>query len=63
MNTHATYTDLPWSAVAKMREAGYGWHAIAIDFVFYPSTSASPSLKAGQEPCSPTTPGSPPDSR
>ncbi|UFN45194.1 peptidoglycan DD-metalloendopeptidase family protein [Nocardioides okcheonensis] len=36
MNTHASYIDLAWSAVAKMREAGYGWHATAIDFVFYP---------------------------
>ncbi|MCW2737791.1 peptidoglycan DD-metalloendopeptidase family protein [Nocardioides sp.] len=36
MNTHATYTDLPWSAVAKMSAAGYGWHSAAVDFIFYP---------------------------
>ncbi|WP_415839393.1 M23 family metallopeptidase, partial [Nocardioides zeicaulis] len=36
MNTHATYTDLPWSAAAKMSAAGYAWHDIAIDFIFYP---------------------------
>jgi hypothetical protein len=35
MNTHPTYTDLPWSAVAKMSAAGYGWHAAGIDFIFY----------------------------
>ncbi|MDO9494213.1 MAG: peptidoglycan DD-metalloendopeptidase family protein [Nocardioides sp.] len=35
MNTHATYTDLPWSAVSKMSAAGYGWHSAAVDFIFY----------------------------
>lgn len=36
MNTHASYTDLPWSAAAKMTAAGYAWHDVAIDFIFYP---------------------------
>jgi len=35
MNTHATYTDLPWSAVSKMSAAGYGWHSAAVDFIFF----------------------------
>ncbi|WP_248580847.1 endonuclease/exonuclease/phosphatase family protein [Nocardioides sp. InS609-2] len=35
MNTHATYSDLSWSAVAKMSAAGYGWHSAAVDFIFY----------------------------
>lgn len=36
MNTHASYTDLPWAAAAKMKAAGYGWHNHAVDFVFFP---------------------------
>lgn len=36
MNTHASYTDVPWSAAAKMSAAGYAWHDVAIDFIFYP---------------------------
>nr|WP_246086986.1 peptidoglycan DD-metalloendopeptidase family protein [Nocardioides humi] len=37
MNTPASYTDLAWSAAAKMKTAGYAWHAHGVDFVFYPS--------------------------
>lgn len=36
MNTHASYTDLPWAAAAKMKAAGYGWHNHAVDFAFFP---------------------------
>ncbi|GAB3201678.1 hypothetical protein GCM10027062_24450 [Nocardioides hungaricus] len=36
MNTHPSYTDLPWAAAAKMKAAGYGWHNHAVDFVFFP---------------------------
>ncbi len=36
MNTHASYTDLPWSAVSKMKAAGYGWANHSVDFVFFP---------------------------
>ena len=36
MNTHASYTDLPWAAAAKMKAAGYGWHNHAVDFIFFP---------------------------
>ncbi|GAB2863327.1 peptidoglycan DD-metalloendopeptidase family protein [Nocardioides pacificus] len=36
MNTHASYTDLPWTAAAKMKAAGYGWHHHAVDFIFFP---------------------------
>ncbi|MBZ5733579.1 peptidoglycan DD-metalloendopeptidase family protein [Nocardioides sp. TRM66260-LWL] len=36
MNTHASYTDLPWAAAARMKAAGYGWHNHAVDFVFFP---------------------------
>jgi len=36
MNTHASYTDLPWAAAAKMQAAGYGWHNYAVDFIFFP---------------------------
>ncbi|MFJ9314210.1 peptidoglycan DD-metalloendopeptidase family protein [Pimelobacter simplex] len=36
MNTHASYTSLPWAAAAKMKAAGYGWHNHAVDFVFFP---------------------------
>ena len=36
MNTHASYTDLPWTAAAKMKAAGYGWHNHAVDFIFFP---------------------------
>src|SRR3546814_10581940 len=36
MNTHASYTDLPWTAAAKMKAAGYGWHNHSVDFIFLP---------------------------
>jgi endonuclease/exonuclease/phosphatase family metal-dependent hydrolase len=36
MNTHASYTNLPWAAAAKMKAAGYGWHNHAVDFIFFP---------------------------
>ena len=36
MNTHASYTDLPWTAAAKMKAAGYGWHNHSVDFIFFP---------------------------
>jgi endonuclease/exonuclease/phosphatase family metal-dependent hydrolase len=36
MNSHSTYTNLSWSAVAKMSAAGYGWHNHSVDFVFFP---------------------------
>ena len=36
MNTHASYANLPWSAAAKMRAAGYGWYDHGVDFVFFP---------------------------
>jgi murein DD-endopeptidase MepM/ murein hydrolase activator NlpD len=36
MNTHADYTGKPWSAVAKMTAAGYGWYSHSVDFIFYP---------------------------
>lgn len=35
MNTHASYTNLSWSAAAKMTAAGYAWHNHAVDFIFY----------------------------
>ena len=37
MNTHAKYTNLGWSAAAKMKKAGYGWANHGVDFMFYPS--------------------------
>ena len=36
MNTHASYTNLPWAAAAKMKAAGYGWQNHAVDFIFFP---------------------------
>lgn len=36
MNTFASYTNLPWSAAAKMKTAGYGWYDHAVDFIFFP---------------------------
>jgi len=36
MNTHASYTNLPWAAAAKMKGAGYGWHNHGVDFIFFP---------------------------
>ena len=36
MNTHASYTNLAWSAAAKMNEAGYRWYDHDVDFVFFP---------------------------
>ncbi|MGE9809506.1 endonuclease/exonuclease/phosphatase family protein [Janibacter sp. G1551] len=36
MNTQASYTDLPWTAAAKMKAAGYGWQNQGVDFIFFP---------------------------
>ena len=36
MNTHASYTNLPWAAAAKMKAAGYGWQNHSVDFIFFP---------------------------
>jgi murein DD-endopeptidase MepM/ murein hydrolase activator NlpD/endonuclease/exonuclease/phosphatase family metal-dependent hydrolase len=36
MNTQASYTDVPWTAAAKMKAAGYGWHNHGVDFIFFP---------------------------
>lgn len=36
MNTQASYTDMPWTAAAKMKAAGYGWHNHGVDFIFFP---------------------------
>lgn len=36
MNTQASYTDIPWTAAAKMKAAGYGWHNHGVDFIFFP---------------------------
>lgn len=36
MNTHASYTNLPWAAAAKMKAAGYAWHNHSVDFIFFP---------------------------
>lgn len=36
MNSHASYTNLSWSAAAKMNAAGYQWAHHSIDFVFFP---------------------------
>ncbi|HET7735870.1 MAG TPA: peptidoglycan DD-metalloendopeptidase family protein [Nocardioidaceae bacterium] len=36
MNTQASYTDMPWTAAAKMQAAGYGWHNHGVDFIFFP---------------------------
>lgn len=41
MNTHASYTDLPWSAVSKMKAAGYGWANHSVDFVFFPQSQGA----------------------
>ncbi|WP_341925149.1 peptidoglycan DD-metalloendopeptidase family protein [Nocardioides psychrotolerans] len=41
MNTHASYTDLPWSAVSKMQAAGYGWANHSVDFVFFPQSQGT----------------------
>ncbi|WP_214058774.1 peptidoglycan DD-metalloendopeptidase family protein [Nocardioides aquaticus] len=41
MNTHASYTDLPWSAVSKMTAAGYGWANHSVDFVFFPQSQGA----------------------
>ena len=35
-NTHADYTGRPWSAVAKMAAAGFGWASTGVDFTFFP---------------------------
>lgn len=62
MNTHASYTDLPWSAVSKMKAAGYGWANHSVDFVFFPRARERgwPTARPGS--WSPTTSGSPPGS-
>jgi endonuclease/exonuclease/phosphatase (EEP) superfamily protein YafD len=36
LNTQASYTDIPWTAAAKMKAAGYGWHNHGVDFIFFP---------------------------
>ncbi len=36
MNTQASYTDIGWTAAAKMKSAGYGWHNHGVDFIFFP---------------------------
>jgi len=36
MNSHDEYADLPWSAVSKMKAAGYGWYNHSVDFAFFP---------------------------
>ncbi len=63
MNTHATYTTCPGPLSPRCVKPVMAGTPSPSTSSSTPSTSASPSLKAGQEPCSPTTPGSPPDSR
>lgn len=41
LNTHASYTDLAWSAVSRMKAAGYGWANHAVDFVFFPESQGA----------------------
>lgn len=36
MNTRASYTHIGWTAPAKMKAAGYGWHNHGVDFIFFP---------------------------